>query len=69
MHCEIFARFYKEFFENPGSLRYNNLETENDYPLKEFKESSVKVSTGPAQNKKGARKRPCKQTILQGQRI
>ena len=27
---------------------------------------SVKVSTGPAQSKKGARKRPCKQQILQG---
>ena len=30
---------------------------------------SVKVSTGPAQRKKGAQKRPCKQTVLQGQGV
>ena len=32
-------------------------------------EDSVKVSTGPAQRKKGAQKRPCKQTVLQGQGV
>ena len=32
-------------------------------------ESSVKVSTGSAQRKKGAQKRPCKQTVLQGQGV
>ena len=30
---------------------------------------SVKVSTGPAQRKKGAQKCPCKQTVLQGQSV
>ena len=32
-------------------------------------EISVKVSTGPAQRKKGAQKRPCKQTVSQGQGV
>ena len=31
--------------------------------------NSVKVSTGPAQRKKGAQKCPCKQTVLQGQSV
>lgn len=36
----------------------------------DFQDSiSVKVSTGPAQRKKGAQKRPCKQTVLQGQSV
>ena len=30
------------------------------------KENSVKDGTGPAQREKSARKRPCKQEVLQG---
>ena len=40
--------------------------TDPDATFMHMKEDSVKVSTGPAQSKKGARKRPCKQQILQG---
>ena len=38
-------------------------------PLLLIRGDSVKVSTGPAQRKKGAQKHPCKQTVLQGQGV
>ena len=34
-----------------------------------LQEGSVKVSTGPAQSKKGIQNRPCKHPILQGHSI